>query len=305
MRQYSCRFFSLMRNSPISRIAVAALLFGSAGCSKSTSGNPMEPTGPPPAGSTIVYTAIGASDANGVGSSAECLFLTDCPNGMGYVPVTVRQLRARSFTVDNLNLGIPTSVIGRDFQTLGQQYNRVILGNFIEQEMPFVQQNATVVTIFAGINEVNVITAALGGGAGGNDPNGYIDTQVRAFAADYMTLLSGIKARASSPRTIILNVPNAAGLPFLTRSSLAQRQAAQRASVGMTRTAVNALVSQNVIVVDLMCDARSYLASNYSSDGLHPNDAGYAFIAGEVVRAITSSSYPSPQSTCSAMTLVP
>ena len=28
-----------------------------------------------------------------------------------------------------------------------------------------------------------------------------------------------------------------------------------------------------------MCDARSYMASNYSPDGLHPNDAGYAFIA--------------------------
>jgi len=54
-----------------------------------------------------------------------------------------------------------------------------------------------------------------------------------------------------------------------------------------------------------MCDSRSYQASNYSSDGLHPNDAGYAFIAAEVVRAIVSSSYPSPQSTCAAMTLVP
>ena len=34
--------------------------------------------------------------------------------------------------------------------------------------------------------------------------------------------------------------------------------------------------------VDLMCDARSYLASTYSSDGFHPSDAGYAFIAGEL-----------------------
>jgi lysophospholipase L1-like esterase len=224
---------------------------------------------------------------------------------MGYVPVTVRQLRARGFTVDPRNLGLPTSVIGRDFQALGQVYNRVILGNFIEQEMPFVQPNATVVTIFAGINEVNVITAALGGGAGGSDPNGYIDTQVRAFGTDYTTLLSGIRARAGSPRMIILNVPNPAGLPFLAGSSLAQRQAAQRAAVGMTRTVVNPLVSQTVLVVDLMCDTRSYAPSNYSSDGLHPNDAGYAFIAGEVVRAITSSSYPSPQSSCAAMTLVP
>ena len=33
---------------------------------------------------------------------------------------------------------MPTAVIGRDFQTLGQQFNRTIVGNFIDQEMPFV-----------------------------------------------------------------------------------------------------------------------------------------------------------------------
>ena len=54
--------------------------------------------------------------------------------------------------------------------------------------MPFVQTAATVVTIFAGVNEVNTVTAALGGGAGGSDPNGYMDTQVQAFGADYATL---------------------------------------------------------------------------------------------------------------------
>ena len=55
-----------------------------------------------------------------------------------------------------------------------------------------------------------------------------------------------------------------------------------------------------------MCDARSYLPGNYSSDGLHPNDAGYAFIAGEVVRAVTTgSAYPTPQANCAAMTMVP
>ena len=223
---------------------------------------------------------------------------------MGYVPVATRQLKAQGFTVNLLNLGIPTAVIGRDFQTLGQQYSRTILGNFIDQEMSFVQPNATLVTIFAGINEVNVVTAALGGGAGGSDPNGYMDAQVRAFGTDYTTLLAGIRARAGSPRLVVLNVPNAAGLPYVIGTSLAQRQAAQRISVTMTRTVVNPLVSSNLIVVDLMCDSRSYLASNYSSDGLHPNDAGYAFIASEVVRAITLASYPAPQNSCSQMTIV-
>ena len=224
---------------------------------------------------------------------------------MGYVPVTARTLTAQRFTVKLLNLGIPTSVIGPDFAQLGANYGRTIIGNFIEQEMPFVQRDSTVVTIFAGINEVTTITAALGGGAGGADPLGFIDNQVRAFGVDYATLLDGIRARAGQPRIVILNVPNAAGLPFLAGVSLAQRQAAQRAAVGMTRTVVNPLASDSIVIVDLMCDSRSYQPSMYASDGLHPNDAGHAFIAAEVVRAITTSNYPRAQSSCTAMTLVP
>jgi lysophospholipase L1-like esterase len=252
-----------------------------------------------------VYTAIGASDANGVGSSVPCVVFTDCPDGLGYVPVAVRQLRARGFVVNHLNLGIPTAVIGRDFQTLGQQYNRIIAGNFIEQEAPFVQQTATVVTVFAGLNEINTITAALGAGAGGADPNGFIDAQVRAFGTDYAALMNGIAVRAGRPRIVVLNVPNPAGMPYLAGASLAQRQAAQRAAVGMTRSVVNPLASQTTFIVDLMCDARSYAAASYSSDGLHPNDNGYAFIGSEMVRAITASAFAAPQNTCGPMTLVP
>jgi lysophospholipase L1-like esterase len=221
------------------------------------------------------------------------------------VPVGVRTLQAQGFTVTIRNLGIPTAVIGRDFQALGQQYGRTIEGNFVDQEMPFVLTNSTVVTIFAGANDVNVITAALGGGAGGTNPTGYLDGQVSAFGADYSVLVAGVRSRAPGVRLVALNVPNMAGLPYLAGNRLDQRQAAQRAAVAMTTTVVNPLVSQGVIVVDLMCDGRSYLASNYSSDGLHPNDAGYAFIAAEMVRAITSPSYPMPQSSCGPMTIVP
>lgn len=294
-------------NARILRIGLTcSVLASAAGCDKlGLLGNPSPtaPTGPPAAGSTLVYTAIGASDVTGVGSSFPCP-LSDCPNGNGYVQNAIRQLRAQGFMVDARNLGIPTAVIGPDFETLGQTYNRTIVGNFLLEEMPLVQQNATLVTIFAGVNEVDTITAAVGDGAGGSDPNGYIDNQVKAFVADYAKLLTGIRVLAGAPRMIILNVPNVAGLPYLAGAPLEQRQAAQRAAVGMTRTGVNALVSSGVVVIDLMCDARSYLRTNYSADGMHPNDAGYAFIAGEVVHAITSSSSPAPQSNCSAMTIV-
>src|SRR5207302_1281722 len=113
------------------------------GCDKLGLGgsSPTAPTGVPAPGSTINYSAVGASDANGVGSSVVCFPLTPCPDGMGYVPVTGRQLQARGFQVSLLNLGIPTAVIGRDFQTLGQQYGRTIEANFIESEMSFVQPN--------------------------------------------------------------------------------------------------------------------------------------------------------------------
>jgi len=285
---------------------VAVCLVAMASCDKfglGNTGSPVAP-GPPAAGSAIVYSAIGASDANGVGSSVQCVPLDHACPGMGYVYVTARQLTARGFSVSLLNLGLPTAVIGRDFEALGQQYNRTIIGNFIEQEMPFISRTSTVVTVFAGVNEVNTITAALGGGAGGSDPNGYIDSQIRAFGADYATLMNGIRDRAGSARIIVLNLPNAAGLPYLAGASAAQRQAAQRAAVGMTRTVVNPLASSTTTIIDLMCDARTYLASNYSSDGMHPNDTGYAFMAGEVVRAVTAPSYPQPQTSCAAMSLV-
>ena len=101
---------------------VAGLGAATAACSKfSNSDTPAAPSGPPAAGSSIVYTAVGASDAAGVGSSAVCVPFTDCPGGMGYVPVTVRALQGRSYTVRLLNLGIPTAVVGRDLQSLGAQ----------------------------------------------------------------------------------------------------------------------------------------------------------------------------------------
>ena len=273
-------------------------------CGKSNSDSPTAPSGPPAAGSAIVYSAVGASDATGHGASVECIPFGECPNGTGYVPVTVRQLGAQGYPVNLRNLGIPTAVIGPDFEMLGQQYDRTIVGNFIEQEMPFVLPNSTVVTIFAGGNEVNTITAALGGGAGGADQAGFIDAQVRAFGADYATLMGGIRSRAPSARIVVLNLPNLGALPYLAHAAAQQRQAAQRAAVGMTTTVINPLTAQNATVVDLMCDSRAYQIGNYSSDGFHPNDAGYAFLTDKILPFVNGAS-STPTASCGLMTMVP
>jgi lysophospholipase L1-like esterase len=266
--------------------------------------SPTVPSGPPAPGSTIHYTVLGASDAIGFGSSSPCLPYTECA-GNGYVFVAARQLRTQGYIVTLTNRGIPTAVIGPALQNLGQQYGHPVLGNFIEGELPFVPQDSTLVTIFAGANDVNVITAALGGGAGATDPAGYIDQQVRSFGDSYRALVSGIRNNAKSARLVVLNLPNLAGLPFLAGAPLSQRQAAQRASVGMTTTVINPLRAADLAVIDLMCDVRLYQPSIYSSDGFHPNDTGYAILAADVVRAATSSSYPAPQGSCAQTTLVP
>jgi lysophospholipase L1-like esterase len=271
-------------------------------CAKSN--NPTGPSPLPEPNSTVNYLAVAASDGNGIGSSAECLPLSDCTNGKGYVQVAVRQLKDKGFTVNLTNPSIPTATIGRDFQDLGNKHNHLVVTNFIEHEAPVAPSNATLISIFAGGNDVNVVTGALGAGEGASDQVGYIDTQVRAFGTDYATLLGLLRGRAPSARIVVLNLPNMGAMPFLAGASLLQRQAAQKLSVGMTTTVINPLTAQNVLVIDMMCDPRSYQASTYSSDGFHPSDTGYAWMAAEVVSAATTN-YKSPQSSCSQMSLVP
>ena len=95
--------------------------------------------------------------------------------------------------------------------------------------MPFVQANATVVTIFAGVNEINMITAALGGGEGGSDPNAFIDAQVQRVRQRLPDAdRRHPHQRPAIPRIVILNVPTRPGCPFspARRSRSARRRSA-------------------------------------------------------------------------------
>src|SRR5437667_9696147 len=116
LRRSGWAFFGLVQYSPISRIAIPILVLGLASCDKLGLGNnnPTAPSGPPAPGSRIVYDAIGASDADGVGSSVVCLPFVDCPNGTGYPQGAARQLKALGFDGPLTNLGIATAVIGPD-----------------------------------------------------------------------------------------------------------------------------------------------------------------------------------------------
>src|SRR5687768_13418786 len=130
--------------TPKLRIDVAALLIlavvGVNGCDKlgGADNSPTAPSGPPAQGSTVVYSALGASDVLGIGSSRPCILFDDC-DGTGYVWVAARSLRSQLYTVNVFNLGIPTTVISRTFEELGNQNGRFTAGNIIDRQVPFVR----------------------------------------------------------------------------------------------------------------------------------------------------------------------
>ena len=284
-------------------IVALAVSVGLSACSGgSDSSTPTAPT-PPGSSSSVVYTPLGASDAAGVGASVPCLPLaTSCRDSTSYVGLVQRRL-SESKTVSLLNLALPGSVLSPDVEALGDELGRNIPGNLLAQVAPFVPPGTTLVTIFAGGNDVNTIALAIGAGRGGADPSGWLTQQVQGFGRDYGRLVDTIRARAPGAFIVILNAPNFGALPYLNGRPVAERRVVQDVAVRLTREAINPLASR-VPVVDLMCDARSYQPGIYSADGFHPNDQGYAFLAEVLLQAITSGSAPAPASSCAFMTLV-
>jgi lysophospholipase L1-like esterase len=262
------------------------------------------PTGPsdPPAGSVVSYSAVGASDAQGVGGSVACIPFSPCPNGTGYVQLVSSRLRDEGKDVTLLNLGIPGGVLSPEIQSIGDALGREGLTNFLTNQVPFVAQDATLVTVFAGGNDANIIGAALLAGYGGSDPEAYLETLTENFGRDLLALAAGIRARAPQARLVVLNLPNLAALPYAAAYTLAERRALQRIAVGLSAEA-NRLTSAGAIVIDAMCDDALYNPTLYSGDGFHPNDAGYARMADLVYPAASTGAAAAPRSSCSQMTL--
>ncbi|MBA3272617.1 MAG: SGNH/GDSL hydrolase family protein, partial [Chthoniobacterales bacterium] len=201
--------------------------------------------------------------------------------------------------------GIPGAVLSPRIQTISYSYGPRVDFNFLERELPFVDRDSTVVTVFAGGNDTNVVARSVSGQSNGN-PRAYVDAQVALFKTEIAALVDGIRARAPSARIVIANLPNYAGTPFTAGYSSIERSVLQQISVGFSREAINPLASrQNVAVVDLLCEDRFYQPSSFSPDGFHPNDNGYAIMAEMMLNAIRNTSYPAPSAGCSRMSVVP
>lgn len=261
------------------------------------------PAGPPAAGAAIAYTAIGASDALGVGGSVPCQPFSPCETGTGYVPRLTREMRAQSHEVTHVNLGIPAAVLSPAIQQIARTHGRDVPANFIDHELAFLAPGATLVTVFAGGNDANAVGFAMQRGAHGSDITGYVDTQIRTFGTDYDRLIQGIRSRAPAAFIIVINLPNLAALPYSAGYTQQERQVLQRLSVGFSREA-NRQAGSGVVVLDLMCDAAVYDPSRLAADGFHPNDAGYAYLSQRLL-AIANGAASSPAASCSQMQVVP
>jgi lysophospholipase L1-like esterase len=259
------------------------------------------PTEPSPT-DEVRYGAIGASDAIGFGGSVVCIPFSECPNGTGYVQTVTRRLQNSGRTVTLTNLGIPGAVLSPETQAISNSYGREVLTNFLQQQLPFVPRDSTLVTVFTGANDVNAIGGAVERGLGGSDPTGYIETQTQKFGTDLRTLVDGIRDRAPDARIVFLNLPNLAAFPYAAGRSLTEKRWLQALAVGFSAR-INALASSGVLVVDLMCNGMFYDASLVSSDGFHPNDTGYAFLADVLYPAAANGTAMPPPSSCAQMDL--
>jgi lysophospholipase L1-like esterase len=278
-------------------VSAAAL----AACKSASS--PTAPSGPSPS-DQISYAVVGASDAIGFGSSAPCLPFEDC-NGNGYAPLVKRRFQAEGAAVTLTNRGLPGAVLGPAMLALARDIGRTdIPGTFLDQIVPFIPATATHISIFAGGNDANVIAQNIRAGRGSADIRGFVDQHVQQFGAELSDLVARLRARAPNARLVALNLPNLAAAPYVNSASTLERSILQRIAVGLTDR-INALASQSVVVVDVMCDLRVYSSSSYASDGFHPSDAGYSVIADLLYPALRNGSAAAPSSTCAPRTLLP
>jgi lysophospholipase L1-like esterase len=308
---------------PLETRALAALLAVAAlvGCNGGSAVT-LQPQ-PSPTPRAVAYTAIGASDAVGYGASVPCanpplVAVPACPGGTGYVPDLARLLTGAGDRVALNDLGISGSVVGPKTLALVNAYDSAssatpcqprppadaYTGDFITDELPKVTGSETLITIFAGGNDTNGITDAAVclalGGATTAQVQTFVTNAIAQFGQEFAQLYASLHAKAPNALIVVANLPNFAGIPFTQVPSLAQiRPLIQQVSVGIDTSVYAPLAAQGVPVVDLLCDPQSYVASNFYTDGFHPDDAGYADIAQLYFAQITAAKPIPPQSSCS------
>ncbi len=219
---------------------------------------------PAPAPAPIVYAALGDSITLGGEASTPA---------NEYVSLVGSALNA-SVT----NLGIGSEFSGPVNTMIGT--TTVVNGGVLADEVPRIPANANLVSLFIGTNDLWLCGEQI---RAGENPDALFSAASAAYARNLRAIIAGIKARAPRARIVVLTVPN----PAYRYESGAS--AAVRAGITATDDAMrrDLIAVPGAVVVDLQCDAQLYTTADYPNPyDLHPNDAGHAEIAKDILAAL-------------------
>ena len=219
---------------------LAALL---AGCGAGGSGQGSVGSATPGAKPSVVYVALGASDAVGVGASD--------PNHTAYVPILISRLPKGAFA---LNLGISG-------ETLHQA--------LADELAPAIQQQPTLITIWLVGNDFKDCVSLTQYGADLNTLLGQLQarTHAKVFVANApdMSFLPAIQKQAAQEGHFC---------------GVGASHAQIRGLVNQWDTVINASVaSHGDTLVDLYHSDLVQHPNYLYTDGFHPSDQGYLALA--------------------------
>jgi len=257
-------------------LAVAA--FALAACSSGSSTLSTFPNTPSitPTPAPVTYAALGDGRAVGLTASVPCPVApsgpalptpANCPGGTGYVPTLARMLGAATL----VNLGIDNAVLGPDLLAdfNAAPGNLGVTDDIITRELPLVPANATVVTVFAGLNDIEQIVQFAGAILRqGGDPTAFVNAEMVKYENDRSATLAAVKTKAPAAKIVVANLPNYA---WVSKNKNARAQAIFYSLSAATDTYIHGLAQQGPVVVDLLCTSALYAAA--------PNQGGVVFFA--------------------------
>lgn len=212
---------------------------------------PVAPAPTPTAAPSMIYVALGASDAVGVGA-------TD-PNTTAYVPRLIAHLPPRAYS---LNLGVSGYTV------------KQALANELPQAL---SAHPTLVTVWLIGNDFRQCTPLADYQRDLDSLLGQLQSQTKAqvFVANApdMSMLPAIRN----------------GSPNLGACLRGLQPAQIRALAQQWNTVIGAIVAKHhQVLVDLFDSSLSTHPEYISADGFHPSDAGYGALAGLFWQQITA-----------------
>ncbi len=183
----------------------------------------------------------------------------------------------------------------------------------------YMDPNATIVTIAAGINDSQNLDIKFTGAAfcGVNTAPCSDATFTTLWENAFDKLIADIKATAPNARIILVNIPNLAyinGSKQQPDSTCAKGGSGHACGVAdRWSRIINAFINAKYSatpdntttfnVIDWVCHANRYLQANLNTpNGIHPNDSGHADFAAMASKSIVTPVHPATAAQCALST---